>query len=93
MRLDLIFRMRDMFQFINRPTHKFESKKRSIQIKDTLSWYISPIITKTIPINRRIIKSNAMKRSNPFRVEQKVKGNQGNNNETMKATVEQILGL
>ena len=25
-----------------------------------------------------------MKRSNPFRVEQKVKGNQGNNNETMK---------
>ena len=80
-----------MFQFINRP--KFESNKRSIQIKDTLPWYISSIITKTIPINRRIIKSNAMKRSNPFRVEQKVKGNQGNNNETMKATVEQILGL
>ena len=74
----------EMFQFINSPTHKFESSKRSIQIKDTLPWYISSIITKTIPINRRIIKSNAMKRSNPFRVEQKVKENQGNNNETMK---------
>ena len=87
MRLDLIFRMRDMFQFINSPIHKFESNKRSIQIKDTLPWYMSWIITKTIPINRRIIKSNAMKRSNPFRVEQNVKGNQANNNETMKGSL------
>ena len=28
-----------------------------------------------------------MKRSNPFRVEQKVKGNRGNNNETMKGSL------
>ena len=54
--------MRDIY--INsdlNPLTKFTSSSRSTEFKDILPWNISQMITKTIPISMRIVKSNIMK--------------------------------
>ena len=40
---------------------KFTRSNRSTNFKDILSWNISQIITKTVPISTRIVISYAMK--------------------------------
>ena len=45
---------------LNPPT-KLTSSSRSTDLKDILPWKISQMITKTIPISMRIVKSNEMR--------------------------------
>ena len=45
---------------------KFNISGRITEFKDILSWTISQMITKTIPISMRIVISYAMKRSIPL---------------------------
>ena len=60
--LELILSMRDIHINANlNPLTKFTSSSRSIEFKDILSWNISQMITKTIPISTTIVISNAMK--------------------------------
>ena len=62
MKLDLIPSMRDIYINTNlNPLAKFMARSRSTEFKDTLTWSISQMITKTIPISMRIVISNAMK--------------------------------
>ena len=62
MRLDLILTMRDIYINFNlKPLTKFTSSSRSTKFKDILSWNISQIITKTVPISSRIVISYDMK--------------------------------
>ena len=77
MRLDLLFTMRDID--INsklNPITKFTSSSRSSKLKDVLPWSISKMITKTIPINKRIVISYAIQMRNPFWVWRKVYENE-----------------
>ena len=61
MRLDLIFSMRDIYINSNlNPFTKFTSSSRSTEFKDILSWNISQMITKTVPISTRIVISYAI---------------------------------
>ena len=58
MRLDLIFSMKDIYINSNQnPLTKFTSSSRSTKFKDVLSWNISQMITKTIPISTRTVIS------------------------------------
>ena len=62
--LDLIYTMRDINSNYNLILlSKFTSSRRSTEFKDILTWNISQIITKTIPISTRIDVSYMMKRS------------------------------
>ena len=80
MRLDLIFSMRDIYINSNlNPLTKFTSSSRSTEFKDILPWNISQMITKTIPVRTRIVKTYAMKQGITFWVWQKVNGNWDNN--------------
>ena len=75
-RLDLIFSMRYIYINPNlNPLTKFTSSSRSTKLKDVLSWNISQMITKTIPISTRIGISYAMKRGIPLWILWKVNGN------------------
>ena len=71
-RLDLIFSMRDIYINSNpNPLTKFPSSSRSTKFKDILPSNISQMITKTIPINTRIVTTYVMKRSiNMIRISQ-----------------------
>ena len=96
MRLDLIFSMRDIYINSNlNPLTKFTSSSRSTKFKDILSWNISQMITKTIPISTRIGISYAMKQGFPLWIWWKVNGNWDINMIRIpkegKAIVEQIL--
>ena len=62
LRLALILSMRDIYINSNlNPLTKFTSSSRSTSFKDILPWGIFQIIPKTVPINMRILISNAMK--------------------------------
>ena len=62
-----MFSMRDIYNNSNfsLPT-KFTSSSRSNKLKDILPCKISKMITKTIPINTRIVISYAMKQGCEF---------------------------
>ena len=67
MRLELIFTMRDTYisSNLNLLTN-FTSGSRKTEFNDILQWNIFQIITKTVPVSRRIIISYAIKRGIPF---------------------------
>ena len=59
--------MRDIYINLNlNPPTNFMSSSRSTEFKDIIPWNISQMITKTIPISRRIVISYAMERGIPF---------------------------
>ena len=95
-RLELIFTMRDTYisSNLNLLTN-FTSGSRKTEFNDILQWNIFQIITKTVPVSRRIIISYAIKRGIPFWLWRKVNGNWHNNmiriSQWKKAVVEQIL--
>ena len=79
-RFDLILTMRDIYINSNlNPVTRFTSNSRSTKFKDILSWNISQMITKTIPISTRIVISYAMKWSIPLWIKWKVNENWDNN--------------
>ena len=59
---ELIFSMRNVYinSNLNQLT-KFTGSSRSTKFKDILTWNISQLITKTIPISMRIVLSYEMK--------------------------------
>ena len=60
--LDLILSIRDMYIYSHlNPLIKFTSSSKNTEFKDILSWNISQMIMKTIPISMRIVISYAMK--------------------------------
>ena len=65
--LDLILRMRDIQinSNLNLLT-KITSSSRTTEFKDILSWNISQMITKTVPMSTRIVISYAMKGDTSF---------------------------
>ena len=72
--------MRDMYINSNlNPLTKFTNSSRSTEFRDILMWNNSQMITKTIPISKRIVISYAMKWSILFWVYWKVNGNWDNN--------------
>ena len=58
---------------------KFTSSSRSARHKDIFPWNISQMITKVVPINRRIVISYMMKQGILFWIWQKVNWNRDNN--------------
>ena len=59
--LDLILTMRDIYINSNlNPLTKFASSSKSTKLEDIFSWNISQMITKTVPVNKRIILSYTM---------------------------------
>ena len=59
--------MKDIYINSNmNPLNKFNISGRITEFKDILSWSISQMITKTIPISMRIVMSYAMKRGIPL---------------------------
>ena len=58
---------------------KFTGSSRSTEFKVILPWNISQMITKTVPIIKKIVTSYAMKWDIPFLVCWKVNGNWDNN--------------
>ena len=78
-RLDLIFSMMDIYINSNlNSLTKFTRSNRSTNFKDILSWNISQIITKTVPISTRIVISYAMKWGISLWIWGKVNGNWDN---------------
>ena len=66
-RLALLLTVKDIYIISNqKPLTKFTSSSRSTEFKDILAWNISQMITKTIPISTRLIKSYAMKHGIQF---------------------------
>ena len=64
LRFDLIFSMRNIYINSNlNPLTKLTSSNRSTELKDILTWNISQMITKTIPISMGIVISYVMKQS------------------------------
>ena len=62
MRLNLILRMRDIYINFNlNSLTKFTSSSTSTEFKNILLWNISQMITKTVPMSMRIVKSYTMK--------------------------------
>ena len=79
-RLDLILRMRDIYINSNlNPLTNVTSTSRNTQFKDILSWNISQMIMKTIPISTRTVASYAMKWGILLWIWWKVNGNWDNN--------------
>ena len=72
------------------------SNRKSTDFKDTLSWNISHVVMKIVPISKKIVISFAMERGIPFWVLRKFKENWENNMTRVpnsgKASVEQIVG-
>ena len=63
MRLDFIFKMRDIYINSNlNPLTKITSSSKSTEFKDAIPWNISQMITKTVPISTGIVISYALKR-------------------------------
>ena len=62
-----------------KPLTKFSSSSGSTEFEDILPWNLSQMITKTILITTRIIRSYAVKWSIPFWVWQKINGNWDSN--------------
>ena len=61
-RLDFIFKMRDVYINSNlNPLTQFTSRNRSTELKDILPWSISKMIMKIVPISTRIVMSYAIK--------------------------------
>ena len=61
-RIDLILTMRDIHINSNLNSFtKFTSSNRSTEFKDIFQWNISQIITKTVPLSKRIVISYVMK--------------------------------
>ena len=78
--LDLIFSMRDIYINSNlNPLTKFTSSSRSTKSKYILLWYISQMITKTVPISTRVVISYAVKWGIRLWIWWKVNGNWDNN--------------
>ena len=76
---DLIFTIKDIYINFNlNPLTKFTISSRSTEFKDILSWTISQMITKTIPVSSRIVKSYVMKRGISYEAWRKVNGNWDN---------------
>ena len=66
-RLDLILTMRYIYINPNlNPLTKLTSSSGSTEFQDILPWYISQMITKTVPINTRTVISYVMKRGIPL---------------------------
>ena len=61
MRFDLILTMRDIYIDSNLNTLIKFNSSRSTEFKDILTWNISQMIMKTVPISKRIVISYAMK--------------------------------
>ena len=61
------------------PLKKFTSSSRSDEFKDILTWNISEMITKIIPISKKIVTSHSTKQGILFWVRQKITGNWDNN--------------
>ena len=62
-RFDLTLSMRDIYINANlNPLTKFTSSNKNTEFKDILPRKISQMITKTVPIGKRIVTSNTMKR-------------------------------
>ena len=75
-RVDLILTMRDIYINTNlNPLTKFISSCRNTELKDTLPWNISQMITKTVPFSAKIGISYAMKRGILLWIWWKVSGN------------------
>ena len=75
-RLHLMFSMRDIYINSNlNPLTKLTSSSRSSELKDILPWNVSQMITKTIPINMRLVISYAMKRGILLWIWWKLNGN------------------
>ena len=75
-RLDLILSMRDIYINSNlNPLTKFTSSSRSTKFKDIVTWNISQMIMKTIPISTRIVIRNEMEWGIPLRMLWKINGN------------------
>ena len=95
-RLDLILSMRDIYinSNLNQLT-KFTSSSRSTDFKNILTWNISQIITKTVPISTRIVKSNERRWGIPLWISWKININWDNNmiriSQRRENHVEQIL--
>ena len=91
MKLDLIFMMRD--KSIPARTHpqKFSTSSRNTKFNDILSWSITQMITKTIPVCMRILMSYTVKRDITFWVWRRVNGNMNRFPNGGNASVEQIL--
>ena len=78
MRLDLIFKLRDIYINSNLDPFTIFTSSRGTEFKVILPWKISQMIIKTVLISTRRVISYAMKQSTPFWVSQKVDGNWGN---------------
>ena len=95
-RVDLILSMRDIYinSNLNQLT-KFTSSSRSTDFKNILTWNISQIITKTVPISTRIVKSNERRWGIPLWISWKININWDNNmiriSQRRENHVEQIL--
>ena len=79
------------------PFTKFSCSSRRTEFKDVFPWNISQMITKTVPIDTRLVINCVMERDISFYVWRKVSGNWDNNmiriSRRRETTVEQILGL
>ena len=66
-RLDLILSMKDTYINCNlNPLTKFTSSSRSTEFRDIFPWNIFKMITKAIPISKKIVISYAMKGDIPL---------------------------
>ena len=79
-RVDLILLMRDIYiSFSLIAFAKFISSSRSTKFKDIFPWNISQMITKTVPVNPRIVKSYVMRQGILLWIWWKVTGNWDSN--------------
>ena len=79
-RLDLILMIMDIYinSNLNLLT-KFTSSSRSTEFRDILTWSISQMVTKTVPINTRIVISYVIKWGILLWIWWKINGNWDNN--------------
>ena len=75
-RLELIFTMRNISSKLHISSNldslpKFASNNKSNKFKYILPWSISKIITKMIPVSRRMVISYMMKGTSPFELDEK----------------------
>ena len=86
-RLHLIFTMRININSNLESLTKFSSIRRKFEFKDILSWSISQVISKIIPICTRTVISYTIKRGIPFWICRKVNGKKvKDSRETQKFT-------
>ena len=76
MRPNQIFNMRGIYINFNLGSlKKFSTRIKSTKFKDILPWYISQMITKTVPISTRTVISCSIKRDILFWILSKANGN------------------